>query len=103
MNTTINKDIVFIEEDLEELIPNFFKNREKEIFSLSKAIDLEHYSQMTEIAHALKGTSGSYGFQYMYTLAKEIEFAAKENNLDLVKTKLTELKIHYHNIEIIFQ
>jgi len=103
MNNVLNKNIVFIQEDLEDLIPNFLKNREKEISSLSSAVALENYSQIAVIAHALKGTSGSYGFQYIYTLANEIEFSAKDNNLNLIKTKLTELKIHYKNIEVVFK
>lgn len=103
MNDLINKDLVIIEEDLEDLLTNFFKNRKKEIASLSQVIEKENFSQIAIIAHSLKGTSGSYGFHYMCDLAREIEYSAKEKNLSLAKIKLCELKRHFENMEVILQ
>ncbi|MDX1482845.1 MAG: response regulator [Alphaproteobacteria bacterium] len=46
---------------------------------------------VAERAHSLKGTSGSFGAAGLQDLAEEIEFAAREDNGQRVRTRIAEI------------
>lgn len=98
----MDTNIVHVNIELEDLIPNFLKNRAAEINSLKEAVVNSNFEDIKFLSHSLKGTAGGYGFDHLSLLAKEIELASMNNSLDEIEKLLIELQQHFDNIEIIY-
>lgn len=95
-------NIVNINNELKDLIPNFLKNRSIQINSLKEATIHSNFENIKFLSHSLKGTAGSYGFDYMSLLAKKIELATINKSLEQIETLLLELEQHFNNMKIIY-
>jgi len=94
------KTVVQIDEEIKEIIPNFLEGREKDIHLFKAAIDSEDFDQLESIGHKLKGNAGSYGFDKMSEYGAIIEIAAKDKDLEKIKSIVKEFEDHFESIEI---
>ena len=69
-----------VAKDLEDLIPVFLKNRNKEIDLLRTALGAGDYEQLKQIGHRMKGVGNSYGFAPISDFGKTIEDSAKTSD-----------------------
>ena len=97
------KIVVNIDIDLEDLIPGFIENRQKDILKLEQAIEEQDFETLRSIGHNLKGVGGGYGFHEMTTLGAAIEEGAKENNLENIDENIKKLSHYLANVEINYQ
>ncbi|MBU3107953.1 Hpt domain-containing protein [Clostridium gasigenes] len=95
-------NIVTINNELKDLIPNFLKNRSIEINSLKEATITLNFETIKFLSHTLKGTAGGYGFDYMSLLAKKIELATIDRSLEKIENLTLELEQHFNNMKIIY-
>ncbi|MEK6748297.1 MAG: ATP-binding protein [Pseudomonadota bacterium] len=73
--------------ELSDTIIEFLEGLPRHIGELATALATLDWRQMKERAHALKGLGGSYGFQTLTELAKEMEFQiAKQDVADVTAT-----------------
>ena len=98
-----NNIIVHIDIDLEDLIPGFLDNRQKDIQKLEQALENQDFETLRSIGHNLKGVGGGYGFHDMTILGAAIEESAKENKLDIVNENVKKLSHYLSSIEIIYE
>jgi len=68
---------VVVAKDLEDLVPTFMKNRNKELETLRSAFAAGDMEQLRQLGHRMKGVGNSYGFEKVSTLGKQIEDGAK--------------------------
>ena len=99
----MDKNKVYIDRDLEFLIPQFLENREEDIQNLEKLLKQAEYDQIRIIGHSLKGSGGGYGFDYLTEVGSEIEKEAELKNKKKIKVLINELKDYLNNIEIIYE
>ena len=52
---TENNHTVIVAKDLADLIPVFFRNRQKEIETLRSALDAGDFKQLAQLGHRMKG------------------------------------------------
>ncbi len=97
------KNKVYVDSDLEFLIPKFLENREEDIKILERLLKGAEYDQIRIIGHSMKGSGGGYGFDYLTEIGSEIEKNAELKNLDELNNLINELKDYLNNIEIIYQ
>ena len=98
-----NNIIVHIDIDLEDLIPGFLDNRQKDIQKLEQALENQDFETLRSIGHNLKGVGGGYGFHDMTIFGAAIEESAKENKLDIVNENVKKLSHYLSSIEIIYE
>lgn len=98
----MDTNIVNVDIDLEDLIPNFLNNRAVEIKSLKEAAITSDFETLKFLSHSIKGTAGGYGFDYMSLLAKEIELATTDKSFEKIEKLILELEQHFNNIKIIY-
>ena len=67
-----------VAKDLEDLIPVFIKNRNKEIDSLTAALKAGDFNQLKQLGHRMKGVGNSYGFAPISDFGKAIETGAND-------------------------
>ena len=97
------KNIVKVDQDLEDLIPGFLKNRFKDIDDIHKALEVRDYEKIRIIGHSMKGAGGGYGFDYVTELGKAIEAAAKENQADSITKNVKLLSQYIESVEVVFE
>ena len=94
--------VVLVDSAFEPLIPKFMANRSKEVATMSEAIAESDFETIRQVAHGMKGVSGSYGFHGMTTIAGRVEEAAKAANGELIHRDLIELASYLKRFEIAY-
>ncbi len=94
---------VYVDQDLKPLIPRFLENRKQEIEEIKGAAEEENYDRIRELGHNFKGVGGGYGFDEITRLGKEIEEAAKHEELELIGQLINNLEDYLQQAEIIYQ
>ena len=68
---------------INELIDAFLDDAPNMIQNMQTAIDTKDVESFRRNAHSMKSNANTFGATELGALAKELEFMAKENNLDI--------------------
>jgi len=97
-----DKITIQIDKDLEELIPGFLNNREKDVEVFTASIATKDFKTIEAVAHRLAGNAGSYGFTKLGDIGKSIELAAQQHDMNTINTGLANMINYLANIDIIY-
>ena len=78
--------------DMLEMSRDYFEDLKRRLIHFEKASARSDYERMQDIAHAIKGSAGSFGFQPFSELFEKIELALKANEYHKVSELLSELQ-----------
>jgi len=98
-----NKIVVSVDADLEELIPGFLENRNKDVQSLREALAGQDIGKLQSIGHSLKGVGGGYGFDALSEIGAAIEAAAKEQQLSSIEELIVRMADYLERIDVVFE
>jgi len=84
-----------------QLVPNFLKNRKKDIQEVENSLKKEDFETIQRLGHSMKGSGSIYGFDGITELGKMIESSAKSKNTVEIKNNLAELRDYLNKIEIV--
>lgn len=99
----MEKIIVTIDSDLEELIPGFLVNRTRDLENLKAAAGSGDVESIRSIGHSLKGVGGGYGFDRITELGAALEQAAKSGQLDDINARIADLADYLLQIEVRYE
>ena len=105
-NNDISNDkkiIIIVDSDLEDLIPGFLDNRQRDITTIFDALGRNDYDSIAKAGHTMKGVGGGYGFDAITDYGGAIEQAAKQKDPVNIKHCLNELSNYLERIEIVFE
>ena len=85
---------------LDDLTPQYLDDRRSEFANLDQALRRSDFQQIRTIAHNLKGTGSSYGFEELTTLGAAMEISAKQENAGALKKQLAALEEYLNNVEL---
>ncbi len=94
---------IFIDADLEGLIPGFLKNRYDDINNLNIYLVENDFKKIKETGHILKGLGGGYGFEEITIIGTELEKAAGEQDKKTIARLIEQLEFYLNNIKISFK
>ncbi len=94
---------VTIDADLEEIIPTFLQNRQKDIVSIAEALTSNDYATIESIAHKLAGNAGSYGLDDLGEIGSKLEAACQTNDIDKIKSYCQSYGDYLAQLEIKFE
>lgn len=97
---SVDKIIVQVDPDLEDLIPGFLENRADDVAKLQAALNENDFVNITSIGHSIKGVGGGYGFDRMSELGANIENAGKEKNVDAIRENINGLDDYLKCVEV---
>jgi HPt (histidine-containing phosphotransfer) domain-containing protein len=97
MNT---KNLVLIDPDLEDIIPEYLENIEETLVFFLEAIEKSDFEGLRREGHKLKGHGKAYGFEMISTLGARIESFAKASEMEEIKVQVNNLKDYMANLEI---
>ncbi len=86
--------VIYIDPDLEELIPGFLEKRRKDVEKISQFLDEGNLKEIYVIGHSMSGSGGGYGFDRISEIGKGIEEAASNGNVEDIK-RLNNLLADY--------
>lgn len=98
-STTI---VVRVAADIKDLIPNFLEARRGDVKALVQALEKSDYETVLLLGHNMRGTGGSYGFDFITELGREIEQNAKEQNAEKVRRLAQELSTYLQRVDIVY-
>jgi len=94
---------VTVAKDLEDLIPTFMTNRNKELETLRVALGAGDMEQLRQLGHRMKGVGNSYGFELISVLGKNIEDGAKARDLPGLQACITEYTDYLARVTIVYE
>jgi HPt (histidine-containing phosphotransfer) domain-containing protein len=94
---------VTVAKDLEDLIPTFMKNRQKELDTLRVALAAADFEQLRQLGHRMKGVGVSYGFDQVSALGKSIEEGARRGDRALLETSIQQYGEYLARVEISYE
>ena len=97
------KITVKIDPDLEDIVPNFLQNRQKDITSIQKALEGKNFETIRILGHSMKGAGGGYGFDAVTDMGRSIEQAAKDHDQEEIKKWIEELSLYLERVEVIYE
>lgn len=97
-----DKIIVEVDVDLEDLIPTYLSNLDKNLQKITDALGAGDFEQCRVLGHNMKGSGGGYGFHDLSRFGKQIEDAAKTSTGADIETTLGQIKDYLSRIEITY-
>jgi HPt (histidine-containing phosphotransfer) domain-containing protein len=94
---------VTVAKDLADLIPVFFKNRQKELETLRAALAASDFEQLRQLGHRMKGVGNSYGFAKVSELGKRIEDSAKGGDVKSIDVCIGEYAEYLSKVQIVYE
>jgi len=98
---SLEKIVVTIDPDLEDLIPGYFDNRREDIQLMLQALNGGDYDKIRLTGHSMKGSGASYGFQEITVIGKKIEQAAIEKNDGVIRQAVRALTYYLEHVEVV--
>ena len=94
---------VTVAKDLEDLIPTFMTNRNKELETLRTALGAGDMEQLRQLGHRMKGVGNSYGFELISVLGKQIEDDAKVTDRPGLEARIAEYTDYLARVKIVYE
>ena len=95
--------IVTVAKDLADLIPVFFKNRQKELETLRTALSNGDYEQLRQLGHRMKGVGNSYGFAKVSEIGKRVEDGAKSADVTGIDACIAEYADYLSKVQVVYE
>ena len=94
---------VTVAKDLEDLIPTFMTNRNKELETLRSALGAGDMEQLRQLGHRMKGVGSSYGFEQVSSIGKQVEDGAKVKDLPGLEALIMEYAAYLGRVKIVYE
>ncbi len=88
---------------IQALIDAFYESCERLLEEMRKAWAAADWETLERSAHSLKSTAATMGAQRMATLAREIEFAVKEQQTQIIPPRLEALALLYPRVQAVIE
>ena len=82
----------FDDEEWAEMQKMYINHTSKELEKINAELNLASIESIRTFGHNIKGSGGMYGFDEVTDLGLQIETAAKEGDLDSIKSNLKHLE-----------
>ena len=82
------------------LIPGFLEHRRADIRYAEAALGQENYEAIRQLGHTMKGSGGSYGFETISRVGRELEDAAGEENGQKIRGALAVLATYLDRVRV---
>jgi len=94
---------VIIAKDLADLIPVFFRNRQKEIETLRAALAVGDFEQLRQVGHRMKGVGNSYGFAMVSEIGRRVEDGARTQDTAGIDACVGEYADYLGKVQVVYE
>ena len=93
---------IHIDSDLQDLIPNYLENREKDLLVYQEALEKGNFDTIAILGHSMKGSGGGYGFNDLSSIGRAIENAAKNKDKESIRQSIIDLMDFLKKLEVVY-
>jgi HPt (histidine-containing phosphotransfer) domain-containing protein len=97
------ENVVYIDIDLEDLVPEFLENRKNDVLEIHQLIKDGDIDKIRRIGHNMKGSGGGYGFSEITEFGKIMEQAALSGDVDTIQQTTENLNEYLSTVKIVWQ
>ncbi len=97
-----DKIVVYVDGEIEDLIPGFLETWQEELWSVSKALEKGDYETIRKLGHDMKGIGCSCGFDAVTELGDDLEKAAKAKAWEVIAKTSDRLSCYLERVEVVF-
>jgi CheY-like chemotaxis protein len=97
-----NHNVVHIDADLSDLVPNFLAHKRDDARTIAAAIEMGDYATLSQLGHKMKGEGGSYGFDAITTMGAGLEDAARIKDQVAARRWSAELAAFLETLEVVY-
>jgi len=94
---------VCIDPDLEDIIPTFLANRQKDLQTLRTAITEKDFETIRILGHRMRGDGGGYGFNAISDIGGVMELAAGRRDEPAIHRQTAALEDFLSRVHIIYR
>ncbi len=95
--------VVYVDPDLEEIVPGFLDNRQKDVQTLRTCMENGQLETIRLLGHRLKGDGGGYGFDAISTIGHALEQAALRGDLATIRERTMDLTNFLSRVRIVYK
>ena len=100
---SLEKIVVWLDAEIKELIPNFLKNRNKDVCAIRKALAEGDFETIRLRGHSMRGSGEGYGFKRISEIGIFLEKAGETKDGNKVKRWIKALESYLDRVEINFK
>ncbi len=94
---------VSIDPDLEDIVPTFLANRQKDLQTLRTASAEKDFETIRMLGHRMRGDGGGYGFNAISAIGKVMELAAGRHDAPAIQQQIAELEHFLARVHIVYR
>ena len=94
--------IVRIDRDLEDIVPIFLANRQKDVQTLRRALADADFSTIQMLGHRMKGDGGGYGFPQISEIGTAMELAAERHDSPASEQHIVQLEEFLARVQVVY-
>ena len=94
---------VYIDSDLEEIVPGFLENRRRDVQTVKTALRQNDLKTIGVIGHRMRGDGGGYGFDAISTIGEGMEQAAARQDQEAISRHLSSLVDFLARVEVVYR
>lgn len=95
--------IVQVDADLEDLIPGYLQSRRQDVDSILQALGKQDFETIRVLGHTMKGTGGGYGFDAITKMGRGFEEAAIDRNAQAIRQGAAALLDYLQAVKVVFK
>jgi hypothetical protein len=99
---TKERILVQVDQELEDLVPGYLENRQKDIVSMGEALDHRDYETIRVLGHRMKGSGGGYGFDAISEVGLALQEAASNRNDSDIRKWVRTLAVYLERVEVTY-
>ncbi|MBF0358114.1 MAG: Hpt domain-containing protein [Magnetococcales bacterium] len=99
----VERVTVVIDKDLEDIVPGYLVNRQKDLAVISKALQEKDFQTIQTSGHRMKGSGSGYGFDCISEIGRDLEIAAKEHNSGQIAGLVADLATYIESVDIEYE
>ena len=84
----------------EEVRAKYFERRKTDVQKCNEAIASLDFKFLQKVGHDLKGNALTFGFEPLAAIGENLEAAAIEKNIEIVKENVTKMKNYLNTVSL---
>ena len=94
---------VSIDRDLEDIVPTFLANRQKDLLTLRTALAEKDFETIRMLGHRMRGDGGGYGFNAISAIGEVMEMAAARRDEPAIQRQTAELEDFLARVHVVYR
>jgi histidine phosphotransfer protein HptB len=94
---------VQVDRDLQDIVPVFLANRQKDLKILRRALADHDFKTMQTLGHRMNGDGGGYGFAKISEIGRVMELAAARQDHSTLELQTTELEEFLARVTVVYR